>query len=171
MENASKALLMAAAVLIGVIVLSLIIYLYSTFSQAKRDNMELINQNQIVAFNAKYLSYDEREDLTYYDIANIATMVKNDNEKNDLNIIVKIGKKSTNYASDGYNDMMEKLYNQSTIDDSANGNNSEIMKKYTKVDLRTGLAQEAKALVHYTCKVNFDNTGRVSNVNFTRNNK
>lgn len=169
MENASKALIMAAAVLIAILVLSLIVYLYSTFSQAKRDNIELMNNNQLIAFNGKYFAYDGRKDLTYYDIANIATMAKNDNKNNDLNITVTIGGSSTiDLASTGYKDMMNKLSSHSTIDDSSE-TNPEIMKPDEIDDPRGTGKQPIKVLVNYTCNVNIGDKGMISNINFTKN--
>ena len=72
MENASKALLMAAGILMGILVLSLIVYIYATFSDNTQKNIKQMELNYLTAFNSKYLSYDGREDLTYYDIANVA---------------------------------------------------------------------------------------------------
>ena len=86
MENASKALLMAAGILMGILVLSLIVYIYATFSDNTQKNIKQMELNYLTAFNSKYLSYDGREDLTYYDIANVATMARNDNKNNEEQI-------------------------------------------------------------------------------------
>lgn len=68
MENATKALLMAAGVLIGVLILSLGVALYIMLSgyvsQAETD----ISENQIRTFNEYFLKYSNRTDLTIQDV-------------------------------------------------------------------------------------------------------
>lgn len=57
MENASKALLIAAEVLIGVIVLSIFAYVFQkvgSFAESYQNNAE---QKKIVAFNTQYIKY------------------------------------------------------------------------------------------------------------------
>ena len=68
MENASKALLMAAGVLMGVVILSLAAYLLVTFSSSADDVKSEIANNQLNKFNSQFLAYEQREDLTVYDI-------------------------------------------------------------------------------------------------------
>ena len=157
MENASKALIMAAGVLIAVIVLSLFAYLYFTFNQATKDNIKQMEQSKITSFNSKYLAYDGREDLTYYDIANIATMAKNDNEDSDEKIRVVVGNSDNDLTND-YNSLMDKFENQNSI--------NEIMTDGTENDPATGQEMSVKFLTKYKCKVSLDNTGRVSEVRF-----
>ena len=57
MENASKALLMAAEVLIGVLVLSLGVYLFITYSQTSKEIGRRTEEQQVQNFNATYTSY------------------------------------------------------------------------------------------------------------------
>ena len=64
MENASKALLMAAGVLMGVVILSLAAYLFVTFSSSADDVKSEIANNQLNKFNSQFLAYEQREDLT-----------------------------------------------------------------------------------------------------------
>ena len=174
MENASKALIMAAAVLIAILVLSLIVYLYSTFSQAQRDNIELMNNNQLIAFNGKYLAYDGRKDLTYYDIANIATMARKDNE--DIEDIKK--KIYVLFFKDGggilhlsrldrhYNDFISNLNNK----DALIGSSSLIMQDgEPTTDLATGEKKDTRVLIKYRCDVIINpETGRVYEIRFNK---
>ena len=71
MENASKALLMAAGVLIGVLILSLAIYLFVSFGQTSAEINEKNRKQQIVQFNSQYTVYLGRDDITIYDIRTI----------------------------------------------------------------------------------------------------
>ena len=70
MENATKALLMAAGILIAIIVLSLAIVVYgriSGFYQTKQNN---ISQEQLAAFNSEYSAYD-RDDVTGFELVSL----------------------------------------------------------------------------------------------------
>ena len=65
MENASKALLMAAGVLLGILILSLAIYLFVSFGQTSAEINEKNRQQQIVQFNSQYTVYLGRKDLKH----------------------------------------------------------------------------------------------------------
>ena len=70
MENATKALLMAAGILIAIIILSLAIVVYgriSGFYQTKQNN---ISQEQLAAFNTEYSVYD-RDDVTGFELVSL----------------------------------------------------------------------------------------------------
>lgn len=81
MENASQALLIAAGILIGVLVLSLIVYLYVTFGAQAQSISEVINQRQLTKYNAQYTVYDGRSDLSVYDVVTIVNTAHENNEK------------------------------------------------------------------------------------------
>lgn len=81
MENTSKALLISAEVLIGIILASLMVFLYVTMSVWGRGIEENINIKEVYEFNAKFTVYDNREDLTAQDVASIINLAKNYNEK------------------------------------------------------------------------------------------
>ena len=90
MENASKALLMAAGVLMGVVILSLAAYLFVTFSSSADDVKSEIANNQLNKFNSQFLAYEQREDLTVYDILTAVNLAENNNkqlEPGDTNYI------------------------------------------------------------------------------------
>ena len=80
MENASKALLMAAGVLLGILILSLAIYLFVSFGQTSAEINEKNRQQQIVQFNSQYTVYLGRKDLTIYDIITIVAYAKENNQ-------------------------------------------------------------------------------------------
>ena len=70
MENATKALLMAAGILIAIIVLSLAIVVYgrvTSYYQLKQRN---ISEEQLTAFNNEYSVYD-REDVTGFELVSL----------------------------------------------------------------------------------------------------
>ena len=57
MENASKALLMAAGVLVGVLVISIGVILFTSFSQLGKSSVEQMEANKIAEWNENYLKY------------------------------------------------------------------------------------------------------------------
>lgn len=94
MENASKALIMAAEVLIGVMIISVGVYLYNTFGSYSADTSKVIEQAQIDKFNQEFTKYygttivydsEAKRDVevpikcTIHDIVNIANLAKENN--------------------------------------------------------------------------------------------
>lgn len=57
MENASKALIMAAEILIGVMVISIAVYLFNVLGQYGADTTEQIQESQLQQFNNQFLKY------------------------------------------------------------------------------------------------------------------
>ena len=84
MENASKALIMAAGVLIGVLILSLAVYLFFDFASTSSRLHEETRLNQINEFNAQFTSYEIKNDNTFYDIITLANLAKNNNQYYEL---------------------------------------------------------------------------------------
>lgn len=58
MENASKALIMAAEVLIGILILTLAIYLVKTFGENAATQEQSIYQKNLTEFNEKFTKYE-----------------------------------------------------------------------------------------------------------------
>lgn len=57
MENASKALLMAATVLLGVMIISVGVVLFNSFSDFARDTTGKVEETRIAEWNQQYLKY------------------------------------------------------------------------------------------------------------------
>lgn len=83
MENASKALIMAAVILIGVVILSLGVYLFTYFGSYAKGVEEEIRDNQVSQFNSQFLSYEGKE-LTIYDVITLANMARDYNKEGEL---------------------------------------------------------------------------------------
>ena len=144
MENASKALLMAAGVLMGVVILSLAAYLFVTFSSSADDVKSEIANNQLNKFNSQFLAYEQREDLTVYDILTAVNLAENNNKYYQLE------PGDTNYIT-------------VKVDNSV-VNSTDIEKKMKEDNLG------GKSLKNYRCNVLLsDITGRVNAVNFSSN--
>ena len=63
MENASKALIMAASVLIAIMVLSLGVYLFSIFGGTSQEITNIITESQISEFNSNLTKYEGKTDI------------------------------------------------------------------------------------------------------------
>lgn len=155
MENVSKALLMAAGVLMGVVILSLAAYLFVTFSSSADDVKSEIANNQLNKFNSQFLAYEQREDLTVYDILTAVNLAENNNKYYQLE------PGDTNYIT-------------VKVDNSV-VNSTDIEKKIKPESLeKEGEMKEdnlgGKSLKNYRCNVLLsDITGRVNAVNFSSN--
>ena len=68
MENATNGLIMAGSVLIGVIVLSLFVYLFSSMGTTARNFQENIDQAAILKFNEPFEKYIGRNDITPHEV-------------------------------------------------------------------------------------------------------
>lgn len=109
MEDAVKALLMAAGVMIGVMIISLGITLFSSLSQYTNDTQDKIEENALQKFNEQYTKYINCVDtpasatpeftLTIHDVVTVANMAYENNKKygldsadeNNYYVTVKIG--------------------------------------------------------------------------------
>lgn len=85
MENASKALLMAAGVLMGILILSLAIYLFVSFAMTSAEMHGTIENNRLSEFNSQFTSYEAKDNITIYDVITIVNLAKENNKYFDLN--------------------------------------------------------------------------------------
>lgn len=98
MENASKALLMAASVLIGILLMTLMVYIFyfsSNYSNKIEDNLE---QKIIYETNMKFQLYDGRIDLTAHDVQTIINMRENYNEGKEETNQIRLDFNTTNFS-------------------------------------------------------------------------
>ncbi len=84
MENASKALLMAAGVLIGMLIVSLAVYLFVSFGMTSAEIHKKQEQQQLEQFNAQFTSYLGKDSITVYDIITVANLAKENNSYYEL---------------------------------------------------------------------------------------
>lgn len=168
MENASKALIMAAGLLIGIAIISLGVYLFATFGAMAADTNKQVEQQQMEQFNSKYTSYQGKGGLTIYDVVTVANMAK---ENNLYYGYTKITDK---------NDAEKNSYIQvivANIDSATSGKNIEQINDFTtKISDETkGMKDEAgeKVLHNYICtNVIISNyTNRVYKIIFVRDDK
>ena len=101
MENASKALIMAGGVLIGVLIISLAVYLFVSFGQTSAEINSQNAQKQISQFNSQFTSYEGNNQLTIHDVVTVANFAMENNKYYDNNpdYIVEVYLKNTKYST------------------------------------------------------------------------
>lgn len=162
MENASKALLMAATILISVMLVSLATYLFATFGNYSKNINDNINQKTKQEFNAQFTKYETSETgepCTVYDIVTIINLAKNCNDQYE------------EYQGDkrpGSYDNQNNVY----IFVSIPGN--EVNEKSNTTNLNNFISQhntttDGEYNDKYNCTVNISNqTGLVKSIIFTQ---
>ena len=99
MENASKALLMAAGVLIGIIIIGALVFMASNLSSIPSAQEKEKQAEQIAEFNKVYESYDKKK-LRGSEVVSIINRVIDNNEQNaDKQIEVYVTVKANNKAN------------------------------------------------------------------------
>ena len=164
MENASKALIMAAGVLIGIMVLSIAVYLFATFGTRSAELHRQIDDDRLNQFNTQFTSYELNNEITIYDVISVANLAKQSNINNGFETIdtsansfyVSVSVKTSNNTS--YTNIEAKTqswYEQNLISPE----------KYMTVD--NGEEPPYQTLPTYKCTVEINPvTGRVNNVKF-----
>lgn len=115
MENATNALLMAGGVLIGILILSLAVYLFTTFGGTTAKVNDQNAQVQLTQFNAQFTKYEGITTNTIYDIITVVGLAKENNKYYDNDTRYKItvtmpgepnlmGKESREELINGYSD-------------------------------------------------------------------
>lgn len=80
MENASKALIMAATVLLGVMIISVGVTLFKTFSDFSAETTQKMQEKQISEWNNTYLKYQGSTEVTAHDIISIINSAAQNNK-------------------------------------------------------------------------------------------
>ena len=160
MENATKALLIAAGVLIGIMVISLGISLYASLGSYVDSTKEQLEENEIAKFNAQFFKYDNI-DVGIQDVVTVANIAYENNknlgdingeaDENSLYVSVNIQYNGTQQLED-----IQKTINsqESNVWDSS---------KLLSEDSR-------ESTNYYTAEIMISNvTGRVYEINFKYN--
>lgn len=85
MENATQALLIAAGMLIGIMILSLGVTLFAELSSYVETSHDEIRFNELNSFNTQFLKYqDINEQLTIHDVITVANLANENNSSYNL---------------------------------------------------------------------------------------
>lgn len=161
MENASKALIMAAGVLIGILILSLAVYLFITFGSSSAEMHKQIESDRINEFNSQFTSYEGKEDITIYDVISVANLATENNKYYEIN------KKTDSNSIPSDNYIFVNLKNEGNIEFGINDNSDSINDKYNGIISKE--LQNNIDLPKYKCKISInDTTRRVYKVEFIK---
>lgn len=84
MENATKALLIAGGVLLGVLIVSLGVYLYYALGGYITGTQERMEANAKHKFNTQFLKYIDSTELTIQDVITVANLANQNNMEHGL---------------------------------------------------------------------------------------
>ena len=90
MENASKALIMAAGVLITILVASLWIFVFRQMASGVSDVNKIMETSEITEFNQQFLKYDGRTDLNIHDVITIINISRNNDKQGTYPVHVEV---------------------------------------------------------------------------------
>lgn len=150
MENASKALIMAGGILIGVLIMSLAVYLFVDFGSTSAQINNQNTQKQLAEFNSKFTSYENYKDSLgnwNINIYNIITLAGYANENNKY-----YGLTSSDVDNENYIDI--KIGNKSILDSSE----TDLIDKYVS---ENGLIIKFK-----WTDTSYSENGRIKSMNF-----
>ena len=160
MENASNALIIAGGILIGVLILSLAVYLFIDFGSTSDDINKKIEEQQLTQFNSKFTVYESTEKKwTIYDIVTVAGYAHENNqyygnsEGFDNNYYLNNHKITVNIVGSGIKGGTVNIQ-----EDSVNRYNDMIQD-----EIKNNIE-----LPKYNCVITYYNNGRVKSVTFNR---
>ena len=149
MENASKALLMAAGVLIGILILSFMVYLFASFTstalQIEREN----NQKEITQFNANFTKYENKKDISIYSVLKLKNFVREVNENRNDDNKIQIYLESTEIS--GWNDT------------------NDIQRVKTDLNAKDPSTGKPKVQYYKVTNIDYDENGKVNYIRFAKN--
>lgn len=146
MENASKALIMAGEVLIGILILSLISYIVMSFGGFSKNLHEQMGEAQITNFNVHFTNYSGRANISAQEVASIVNFVKQHNEEYDASegddYYVDVSIDEESILNHNINEYLEENKNLTfyscnckiVLDSIDNDNNKILLNKYERTD-------------------------------------
>ena len=122
MENASKALIMAGGMLLAILIVSLLIYAWSLFSDYQSSQDKLADIEDTARFNEQFTNYD-RNDVEGYELISLVNQVVDYNQRksntglnseNTTPIYIKINLKNETYRKQFTKDDTNRLIKQNS---------------------------------------------------------
>ena len=89
MENASKALLIAGGILVGILILSIGVYLFNNYRDVGITYEQSLSATEIEKFNSNFTKFEGRDDITIHEILTLANFAKQYEEQTGLHVAIK----------------------------------------------------------------------------------
>lgn len=177
MENASKALIMAAEILVGVMIISIGVYLFNTLGTYSAETAADIDEKRIASFNEQFLKYygmsvsteGELEPIrcTMHEIVGLANYAKKLNAQNGfteiepvsdysmyMQVDVKIGTKTYKNLESYSQDKLIELIKNYSIEYTQDGEETKADTKYYMMPEQPNIGKSTR-LVNYMKFVEF----------------
>ena len=153
MENASKALLMAAGMLIAVLIASIFALMFSTMSEYTKAYDERKQTEELQAFNGQFEKY-VTSGATAQEVVTVINLAKSYNEKMGENITVEVEPK------------IDGLVNKEINFDALNL--EECLNSFLKSRSQgeDGADSNKTKMIKYDVSINHDGNGRVEKITF-----
>lgn len=175
MENASQALIMAATILLGIIIVSFAVYTVSLFGDYARNAESDREAQQLEAFNAKFYKYSGLKNISPHDIVTVINMAKENNTTNGFTLVQNAN------DGDGYVQVVIKGLDSSTLTEiTGDGNHAEAWDEddtqkfiqYYTINNSYVSSYTEEQMQRFECtKVNFGEfSKRVNKIEFEKNN-
>ncbi|HBC84023.1 MAG TPA: hypothetical protein DCZ30_00775 [Clostridiales bacterium] len=88
MENASKALIMAVSIILGIMIITFLFFVFGMLKNYNSKNIVKIEETETASFNKEFFKYYENGKdvikVTVHDIISISNFVKENNLKYDV---------------------------------------------------------------------------------------
>lgn len=159
MENASKALLMAGGVLIGILVIGALVLMVNQLGSYQRQNLSSEAEKQVAQFNQDFIKFTD-QNIKGVDIITLVNKVIDHNKRsgavNSLNYDIKITltinvkEFAGKYGTGGVSKMFENI--ETITINQANGETndfSKIINMYTKLENQYGLDRLRKLSANF----------------------
>jgi len=163
MENASNALLIAGGVLIGMLILSLAVYLFVDFGSTSADINQRTAEQQLTQFNSKFTVYESKENKwTIYDIITVAGYAHENNKYyTDKD---SAGKVDTTFFDNNYKIQVD------IIGSGITGGTTAVQEFSTNRynDMIQDEVKNNTELPKYKCEISYHDNGRVSKIVFEK---
>lgn len=100
MENASKALIMAGSILIGVIIMTIGVTIFTSFGSTSEKIQKQMNEKAIAEFNAHFTKYVGMQDCTIHDIVSLANFARKFNKEIEIDSYITVILDNKNLATE-----------------------------------------------------------------------
>lgn len=141
MENASKALLIAAGVLIAILILTLFSYLMRQMGSSTSGIYSKLSQREITEFNQKFLNYEGRENLSIQDVITIVNLAIDSNKNvkipSTISVLVRDEIRDENWvgkSKEEINDLLKSNLDKQYICSSVTIDTSTLFVKEVKIN-------------------------------------
>lgn len=174
MENASRALLMAASILVGVLMLSLVVYLYTIFGDFGSQITARIKQKETDEFNVQFTKYESYKDengnwqntCLASDIITIANLAKDNNNNYDFGTDSLIEKEKAGTLYITVNTMA--INGKTNFETLSSEDYTNFLKQYTGEEVMQEVMQDDGTkkyvlnyvLKKYICEISIDDSSR-----------